>query len=140
MTERQWQLFPHGADVGIRGLGPTKAAAFEEAALAMTAAITDPEDVQPATKVEIACAAPDDGILLVDWLNALVFEMATRGLIFGAFEVTIADGALTATAAGERVDPARHHPAAEVKGATLTELDVHQNADGGWCAQCVIDV
>ena len=29
-----WEHFPHVADMGVRGLGPTKEAAFEEAARA----------------------------------------------------------------------------------------------------------
>jgi SHS2 domain-containing protein len=41
---------------------------------------------------------------------------------------------------GEPVDVARHTPAVEVKGATLTELAVRQEADGTWVAQCVLDV
>src|SRR5438552_18976922 len=36
-----WELFSHDADVGIRGFGSTVAEAFEGAALAVTAAITD---------------------------------------------------------------------------------------------------
>jgi len=62
-----WELFPHDADVGLRGFGPTREAAFEQAALALTAALTDPEAVRPREKVVIACAAPDDELLLVDW-------------------------------------------------------------------------
>jgi hypothetical protein len=36
------ELFPYGADVGVRGIGPTRACAFEQAALALTSAVTDP--------------------------------------------------------------------------------------------------
>ena len=32
------------------------------------------------------------------------------------------------------------HPAAEIKGATFTELGVRQLGDGAWQAQCVVDV
>jgi SHS2 domain-containing protein len=53
--------------------------------------------------------------------------------------VDINGGELTATACGEPVDAARHEPAVEVKGATYTALAVAQ-ADGQWCAQCVVDV
>ena len=38
-----WELFPHPADIGIRGIGPTREAAFAQAATALTAVITDPE-------------------------------------------------------------------------------------------------
>ncbi len=35
---------------------------------------------------------------------------------------------------------ARHQPAVEVKGATLTALEVRRASGGGWIAQCVVDV
>ncbi len=135
-----WAHFPHEADVGLDGYGPTPAAAFEQAAVAMTAAITDPAAVRPETRVEVRCEAPDPELLLVDWLNALVFEMATRRMLFGRFEVELEGNALEATAWGETVDLRRHRPAVEVKGATCTALSVARARDGRWHARCVIDV
>jgi SHS2 domain-containing protein len=135
-----WEHFPHEADVGVRGHGPSLAVAFEQAALAMTAAITDIECIAASDSVDIACQAPQRDLLLVEWLNALIYEMATRGMIFGRFAVTIEDSQLSAKAWGEAVDVDRHHPAAEVKGATYTALRVSRQDDGEWLAQCVIDV
>jgi len=43
----RWEHFDHGADVGVRGVGPTKEAAFEQIAVALTATITDPAAVRP---------------------------------------------------------------------------------------------
>ena len=139
MADRGWVHFEHGADIGVRGFGPTIEAAFEQAARALTAVVVDPDEVSPKLSIDIACAAPDDEILLVDWLNAVIFEMAARGMVFGALEVHISEGRLTATARGEPVDRVRHAPAVEVKGATFTELRVVKQQDG-WSAQCVIDV
>lgn len=136
-----WEHFEHGADVGVRGVGRTVAEAFEQAAVAVTAVLCDPSVVRPDVVVAIRCANSDRDILLTDWLNAVVYEMATRHMIFSRFHVEIAeDGALSGTAAGEAVDVARHAPAVEVKGATLTELGVKQREDGLWLAQCVVDV
>jgi SHS2 domain-containing protein len=135
-----WEHFEHEADVGVRGIGATPAQAFEQAALAMTAVITDPAAVVPRERVEIRCENDDPELLLADWLNALVFEMATRHLLFGAFAVQLEGAALTGVARGEPVDVHRHQPAVEVKGATLTELKVARRADGQWVAQCVVDV
>lgn len=135
-----WEHFAHGADIGVRGIGRTMEAAFEQVALALTGVVTDPAAVRPNVKVHITCDAPSDDLLLVDWLNALVFEMATRRMLFGAFVVTIEDWRLAATAWGEEVVPARHEPAVEIKGATYTELKVERMADGHWLAQCVVDV
>lgn len=135
-----WEHFPHEADVGVRGVGETLAQAYEQAALALTAAITEIAVVQPKLMISIACDAPDAELLLVDWLNALVYEMATRGMLFSRFEVQLHDTHLTAQVWGEAIEVARHHPATEVKGATYTALKVAQQVDGSWLAQCVVDV
>jgi tRNA nucleotidyltransferase (CCA-adding enzyme) len=136
----RWEHFPHGADVGVRGVGATKQEAFEQAALALIGVMSDPARVGAREAVEVRCAAPDDELLLMDWLNALVFEMATRRLLFGRFAVRIDDHRLSATAWGEPIEPARHQLGTEVKGATCTALRVGQDADGTWIAQCVVDV
>lgn len=135
-----YEHFAHDADVGVRGIGRTLAEAFEQAALALTAAITDPARVAAVESIEVRCEAPEPALLLVDWLNALVYEMATRNMLFGRFEVSIDGRRLVATAWGERLDAAKHEPAVEVKGATYTSLRVAEDPMGRWCAQCVIDV
>jgi SHS2 domain-containing protein len=135
-----YEHFPHDADVGVRGYGRSLEEAFEQAALAVTAAVTDPRHVTAAQAVEIECEAPDRELLLVDWLNALVYEMATRNMLFGRFAVHIDGPRLRGMAWGERIDGAKHEPAVEVKGATYTGLRVTEVPEGGWVAQCVIDV
>lgn len=140
MTAERWEHFPHEADMGVRGLGATLEQAFEQAALALTAAVTDLAAVRPSKMIRLSCEAPDDEMLLVDWLNALVYEMATRRMLFSRFEVRREGRRLDAKIWGEALDVARHHPAVEVKGATYTALKVAQQADGGWLAQCVVDV
>jgi tRNA nucleotidyltransferase (CCA-adding enzyme) len=135
-----WELFAHDADVGVRGFGPTREAAFEQGAIALMHAIGAGSDVAPEQMVSVACEAPDDEILFVDWLNALIYEMATRSMLFSRFRVGIENGALRAAAWGEPIDPARHEIAVEAKGATFTALQVARRADGSWAAQCVVDV
>ena len=136
----RWEHFPHQADIGVRGLGATLAEAFEQAALALTAVITDLAIVEPKEMIRLACMAPNAELLLVDWLNSLNFEMITRNMLFSRFEVHLEENHLTAQAWGEALDTARHRPAVEVKGATYTALKVVQQPDGGWLAQCVVDV
>ena len=135
-----WELFAHGADIGVRGIGPTKEAAFGQIALALTSVITDLTSVRPEHAVTIDVQAPSDDLLLVDWLNALVYEMATRRMLFSAFVVTIEDSRLHAIAWGEGVDRVRHEPAVEIKGATYTALRVEPQTDDHWLVQCVVDV
>jgi len=60
-------------------------------------------------------------------------------MLFGDFAVEIEGAELRATAYGEPVDVGRHEPAVEIKGATLTALQVAECPDG-WRVQCVVDV
>lgn len=139
-TPKRWEHFAHGADIGVRGSGPTRTDAFEQAALALTGVICEPAAVVAELPVDIRCEAPDDELLLMDWLNALVYEMATRRMLFSRFDLTLNGRHLTARAWGEHVDVNRHHPAVEVKGATMTALRVAHEDDGPWIAECVVDV
>jgi tRNA nucleotidyltransferase (CCA-adding enzyme) len=125
--------------MGVRGFGATKAEAFEQAALGMTAVVTDPDTVQARDAVAIECEAPDDELLFADWLNSLIYEMATRKMLFSRFAVRLDATRLSGQAWGERADVARHHPAVEIKGATYTALRVGRD-NGGWMAQTVVDV
>lgn len=140
LPQPRWEHFAHSADIGVRGIGSTLEEAFEQAALALAAVVVDPGEVRRVTTVDVSCEAPDDELLLVDWLNALVYEMATRHMVFGGFGVHVENLRLTAEAYGEPVDRRRHEPAVEVKGATFTCLQVGRLETGAWLAQCVVDV
>ena len=63
----RWQHFPHGADVGVRGIGRSLAEAFAEAARAMTAAAVDLDAVGLQESVEIVCAGTDTEDLFYAW-------------------------------------------------------------------------
>jgi SHS2 domain-containing protein len=139
MITPHWEHFEHQADIGVRGFGNSPQQAFEQAALAMSAIITDLSLVETREEVTLSCEEDDQELLLADWLNALVYEMATRKMLFSRFKVNIDNGRLSASAWGEATDVKRHQPAVEIKGATYTELAVQQ-IQGQWLAQCVVDV
>jgi SHS2 domain-containing protein len=137
---QRWEHFPHGADIGLRGRGATLGAALASVATALAAVVTDPAGVAPRVPVKVRCQAPSADFLLLDWLNALIYEMATRAMLFSRFDIVADATSLEATAWGEPVDVERHQPAVEVKGATLTGLGLAQAPDGDWVAECVVDV
>ena len=140
MTAAGWAHFAHPADIGLRAWGPDLASALEQAGMALTAVVTDPETVEPRESVALECTAADPEFLLVEWLDALIYAMATRHMLFAGFEVRLDGLSLQATVRGEPVDRARHQPAVEVKGATLTGLRAEQGTEGGWRLECVVDV
>jgi len=140
MTEARWEVYSHPSDIGVRGLGPTREEAFAQAALALTAVITDPAKVEPKEAVEIVCREENDELLFVNWLSALLYEMATRDMLFGKFEVERIEDGIRARVWGERVEVEKHEPAVEVKAATYADLKVEKDREGNWLAQCIVDV
>ncbi|MDH3433630.1 MAG: archease [Gammaproteobacteria bacterium] len=140
MQNLSWSHIEHDADIGLRARAPSRESLFEAMGEALTAVVTDPASVRPEQQIEIQCEAPDDALLLVDWLNALIYEMATRRMLFGNWRVTLDGHKLDALVEGEAVDRARHLPVVEIKGATYTALSVKQDSSGNWHAQCVVDV
>ncbi len=140
MQDGGWEHFEHDADIGIRAAAATRERLFEAMAEGLTAIVTDPGVVRLTRKTTIRCEAPDDAVLLVDWLNALIYEMATHRLIFGKWQVALDEHRLEAQVEGEVVDRDRHRPVVEIKGATYTALSIGRDQDGRWRAQCVVDV
>lgn len=136
----RWSHFHHDADIGIRARAGSLPAVFSQAALAMSAVITDVSLIENKNCIVIECEGNDPEYLFVDWLNALIYEMSVRHMLFGQFDVELNEGKLTARVCGENIDREKHHPAVEIKGATFTELKVEQDDKGNWLAQCVLDV
>jgi len=135
-----WEHYSHGADIGLRGFGRSVEEAFEQAAIALTAVVADVACVRPSAQIEIHCEAPDLELLFVSWLNTIVYEMAVRNMLFSSYRVALSGLSLSGTLVGEPIDPERHEPAVEVKGATVTDLKVERDRKGRWRAQCIVDV
>lgn len=140
MQTPSWSHLEHDADIGLRATSPSREGLFEAMGEALTAVTTDPASVRLEQLIEIHCEAPDDALLLIDWLNALIYEMATRRMVFGKWRVALDGYKLDALVEGEVVNRTRHRPVVEVKGATYTALSVEQDASGNWHGRCVVDV
>jgi len=127
------------ADIGVRGYGNTLEEAFVEGAKALTSVVVDINILKTKQTVTTTCNAPSPELLFVDWLNAIIYEMDVRSMLFKAFQVSIENNTLKGILQGEIVIPAHHHPIVDIKGATYTALKVCEK-NGVWLAQCVIDV
>lgn len=136
----RWEHFDHQADIGVRGIGPFLASAFEQAALALMAVMAELDTIRPHQRVEVQLEAAGHEQLLVDWLSEWLFRVAVDKQLFSRFQVQIESGRLRAAAWGETIDVLRHQPAVEVKGISYSQLGVARRPDGLWVAQCVVDV
>ncbi len=134
----RYAYFEHDADAGIVGRGVTLEEAFEAAASAMFAIMTDLTAVRGEQTVRFEFEEADVELALVRWLNVLLAAARENGMVFAEFRIE-RDGVLwRGSASGEkwRDDLER---GVEVKGATLTMLAVMQS-QSGWEARCVVDV
>ena len=130
----------HTADVGVRAWGDSEAAVFEQAARAMFSLICDPGTVDRREVLDVAVEAPDHELLLVAWLNELLFLFESRRLLLSEFEVLeLGATTLRARASGEALDERRHALCGGVKAATYHHLWLGQR-DGRWEAQVILDV
>ncbi len=133
----------HTADMGVRITAGTLNQLFEQAAEAFTAAICDLSEVGTVTTEEVSVTAPEVDLLLVDWLNELLWWFDARALLVRASVVTLSRESdrwrLRGTLSGERLDPGRHHIKTLIKGSTYHRLSVAQTPDG-WRAVVVFDI
>jgi len=130
--------FEHDADIGIIGRGATLEAAFEKAAAAMFAVMTDLPAVRRERTAGLEFEEADIELALVRWLNLLLATAREQGMVFAEFRLDHDGVVWRGSATGEtwRADLER---GVEVKGATLTMLSV-KSSEAGWEARCVVDV
>jgi tRNA nucleotidyltransferase (CCA-adding enzyme) len=134
-----WEHFSHQSDIGIRSAADSLEGAFEDAAVGLTAIVTDPSMIMPAQSVQIKIAGENEEDLFFKWMSKIIFEMDVRKMLFGRYEVKINNLKLSAVAYGEKVNFEKHSPAVEPKAVTLNQLCVKKENDK-WICQCVIDV
>jgi SHS2 domain-containing protein len=130
-------------DLAFRASGATREALFAAAAEALLAAtVADPASVEPRTREPVELAEPDLELLLLRFLNELVFLRDARGLLLRAGRLRIAVGGearLEGELVGEPIDRARHRLEADVKAATAHGLAI-EPAEGGLRASVTLDV
>lgn len=134
------ETFEHTADLGLRIRALDLDTLFAEAAEALFATVVeDLGSVRPQRRVEVNLAGEEREYLLFDWLNELLFRFDTDHLLFGRFEVHVAESGLTGSAWGEPLDRDRHALSHEVKAITYHGLRVEQMPEG-WLAEVIVDI
>ena len=137
--------FVEGAigDLSFVATGPSVEAAFLAAGAAFLAAtVEEPERVERRERRSIVLEEPDLELLLMRFLNELVYLRDTEDLLLHPEGAEISQGesaVLRASLCGERIDRERHHLASDVKAATAHRLRVEETTDG-WTAAATLDV
>jgi SHS2 domain-containing protein len=134
-----FQFIDHTADAGILVIAPTLEGLFETSALALAELITSVDSVSCRTVRQFQFEEDEVEVLLVSWLQELLYLLETEGLIFGRFQVNLRDSLLEASAWGEPFDPDVHTVKTEIKAVTYHQLEVVRT-DRGWQAQVIFDI
>ncbi len=135
-----YETFEHTADLGLRVWADDPHALFADAARGLFSMIvTDLDSIRPSLSVPVAVEGELSELLLLDWLNELLYLYDVRHLLLCRFEIEFGPTGLVATAHGEPIDPARHQLDHEVKAITYHGLKLEQQA-GRWLAEVIVDI
>lgn len=88
--ERSFEFVEHTADIAVRLRGDRPERLFEAAAHAFTEALTDRAGVKSTAIRRVKLTGSELDLLLVDWLNELLFLFETQGFLVRDSEVQIA--------------------------------------------------
>ncbi|MDI6883625.1 MAG: archease [Hadesarchaea archaeon] len=140
---KRFEWVEHPSDIGFRAYGRDLAEAFENAALALFEVMVDTNKVEPREEVEVELEAEDEGALLYDWLDRLLYLHDARNLVMSKFDVAISKTKgglkLKAQVKGEPFDPARHPERTPVKAMTYHMMEIKHEKDR--CSvQAVVDI
>jgi SHS2 domain-containing protein len=101
--------------------------------------ITDLDSIREELYRDIKVRAPDREVLLVEWLNELLYLFETERLLFGRFDISnMNNTGLVARAYGEKIDRSRHELKREIKATTYHMLKVEKKAN--WQVQVLFDI
>ena len=138
-----YRFLDHTGDVAARVRAASLGALFADAALALTATLVEARGVRPAAGLEVALEAAPPDLLLVDWLNELVYRFDVDGFLVAQADVQVIPRAgvwrLDATVLGEALDEARHLVRVPVKGVTYHQLAIEE-VDGEVETTVVFDI
>ena len=134
----------HTGEAWLVATGKTLEEAFVEGAKALFDLMVDLPNVEPREAVEVAVRAEALDKLFFEWLNALIIQKDSSGLVFSRFElepIRRLNGTyeLKAKAWGEPYDSEKHSSKVDVKAATYAGLKCEQTPEG-WRVECVVDI
>jgi SHS2 domain-containing protein len=137
--KKDFEILNHTADVGIIAYGADMSQAFANAARALFSLITDLDDVEEVVHRDIELTSTDEESLLVEWLNELIYQFDTEGIIFKRFDIIkLNNTRLKARGYGEKVDKSKHKLKIGVKAATYHMLKVDKS--NGCRVQVLFDI
>jgi SHS2 domain-containing protein len=137
---KPFEIIDHTADIGIVAYGSDIKQVFANAALGLFNLMADLGNLKEDTKRQIELSAEDVEVLLVEWLNELIYISDVEHIIFKRFEINeLSNTQLRATCFGEKIKPGRHKLKREIKAATYHMLRLNKE-NGSYKVQIIFDI
>ena len=137
---KPFEIIEHTADIGIVAYGTDIKQVFANAALGLFNLMADLDNLKEGVKREIDLSAEDVEVLLIEWLNELIYISEVEHVIFKRFEINeLINTRLKATCFGEKIKAGQHRLKREIKAATYHMLKLNKE-NGSYKVQIIFDI
>jgi len=139
-VEKGFEVLDHTADIGIAAYGADTKQLFTNAALGLFSLMADLDGIQEVVQRELKLSADDEEVLLIEWLNELIYIFDVEHIIFKRFEIDELSGnQIRARCFGEKMKPGQHKLKREVKAATYHMLRITKD-NRGYEVKVIFDI
>ena len=139
-TVKPFEVIDHTADIGIVVYGADLKQVFANAALGLFNLMADLDGLKESVKREVELSSEDTEVLLVEWLNELIYIFEVEHILFKRVEIKeLSNNSLKATCFGEKMNPKQHRIKREIKAATYHMLHLNKD-DGNYKVQIIFDI
>jgi SHS2 domain-containing protein len=139
-VEKPFEVIDHTADIGIVAYGDDIKQVFANAALGLFNLMADLDDFEEGLQRDLELSAEDVEVLLIEWLNELIYIFDVEHIIFKKFEIEkLTSTEVKARCFGEKIKPGQHKLKREIKAATYHMLRISKE-DGTYKVQVIFDI
>jgi SHS2 domain-containing protein len=137
---KPFEIIEHTADIGIVAYGTDIKQVFANAALGLFNLMADLDNLKESVKRDIELSAEDIEVLLVQWLNELIYISEVEHILFKRFEINeLINTRLKATCFGEKIKAGQHRLKREIKAATYHMLKLNKE-NGRYQVRIIFDI
>ena len=140
ISNMNYKLIDHTADLGIEIFGSNLKNLFENAGYAMFDIITDTDRLTALSETNLNIIGEDWPDLMVNWLRELLYLWTGKGLLVKIVTViSLSEYKLSADIKFDHFDPGRHLIKSELKAVTYHQISVERE-ETEWKARIIFDV
>jgi len=139
-TVKPFEVIEHTADIGIVAYGADIKQLFANAALGLFNLMADLGNLKEDAKRKVELSAEDIEVLLIEWLNELIYISEVEHIIFKRFDISeLSSNKLRSICFGEKIKPGQRRLKREIKAATYHMLRMNK-VDSGYKVQIIFDI